>query len=36
MPVELVADQILTEEDLFFADNQPPTDLIFDDGAIVL
>ena len=33
MSVESVADQILTEEDLFFAENQPPTDLIFDDGA---
>jgi Uma2 family endonuclease len=33
MSVESVADKILTEEDLFFAENQPPIDLIFDDGA---
>jgi Uma2 family endonuclease len=33
MSVESVADQILKKEDLFFAENQPPTDLIFDDGA---
>jgi Uma2 family endonuclease len=33
MPVESIGEQINREAKLFFEENKPPTDLIFDDGA---